>query len=261
MSNPDPVTQVAQQSEQVGGNVPPINVLSKLPKELQQEVNTFLTQKVNEAVTSVKNQFQTQLEQSKNSQVSAEELKKTVDTLLEEKKKRDAEIEAEKKRIADDEAATTKKKKEEEDAKLTLTQKVQNLEKATDETIERIFSETEKVKLDLERKLMRSDLENLALRKRQEVPETELPSYLFPQISDADTPETFVQKLTAQKELYAKMKEDILKQQNLVEGTVTPLGTGNLSKTPVKTWDDVKKIDRSSLNAIKDDVFKKWGMK
>ena len=84
MSNPDPVTQVAQQSEQVGGNVPPINVLSKLPKELQQEVNTFLTQKVNEAVTSVKNQFQTQLEQSKNSQVSAEELKKTVDTLLEE---------------------------------------------------------------------------------------------------------------------------------------------------------------------------------
>lgn len=180
---------------------------------------------------------------------------------MKKKKKRDAEIEAEKKRIADDEAATTKKKKEEEDAKLTLTQKVQNLEKATDETIERVFAETEKVKSELERKLMQSNLENLALRKRQEVPETELPTYLFPQISDADTPETFVQKVTAQKELYAKMKEDILKQQNLVEGTVTPLGSGNLSKTPIKTWDDVKKIDRSSLNAIKDDVFKKWGMK
>ena len=56
------------------------------------------------------------------------------------------------------------------------------------------------------------------------------------------------------------MKEDILKQQGLPEGNVSPIGSGHIAKTPVKEWNDVKKLDKASLNTLKDEVFKKYGI-
>lgn len=224
---------------------------------LTAEQKAYMQEQIQTAVqTTAQNltaQFQTKLQEG-----SA--LKATVEQLMAEKK---AKEEAEAKIKAEEEArvkADAEEKKKQELDKLTLTQKVEAYKNAADEVIEKVAAESAQKFAALEEQLQAEKMNNFVLKKRNEIPESELPAYLFPATSQGETPEAFEAKLNQQKELYKKMKEDILKQHSAPEGSVLPIGSGHITKTQTKSWEDVQKLGKTELNALKDEVFKKYGI-
>lgn len=257
--NQNQTTPPGQQSAPAVGNA---NQFSKLPAEYQPVVTSLIQEEVQKAMGIVKSQYQPQLDAAKSAQEEAARIKAQLDILLEEKKKKD-EAEALAKKIAEEEAAAkAKKEKEEAEAKLNLTQKVELYQKASEEAVQKVSSEAEKRINAVEAELNLTKLQNMTLRLRNEIPESDLPAVMFPQIQPGDTVESFTAKVQQQKELYSKVKEDILKQSSLPTGSPAVLGNSNLTGTPVKTWEDMRKVQtKSELAAIKEDIWKKYNLK
>lgn len=253
--SPNQATQVVQQSVPVGGNTP------KLPQEYESIVNARIQEEVQKAMGIVKTQNQQQLDAGKAAQEEARRVKEQVEQLL--KEKADKEIaEAAARKIADDEAAAkAKKEKEEAESKLNLTQKVELYQKASEEAVQKVSEEAQKRIDAVEAELNLTKLQNVTLRLRSEIPESELPAVMFPQIQQGDTIESFTAKVNLQKELYVKVKEDILKQTNLPQGSPAVLGNSNLTGAPTKSWEDMRKVTKNDMTAIKDDIWKKYQLK
>mgnify|MGYP003553689680 CR=1 FL=1 len=253
--NQNQPTQVVQQSVPVGGNIP------KLPQEYESIVNARIQEEVQKAMGIVKTQNQQQLDAGKAAQEDAKRVKEQVEALLKEKADKEA-AEAAARKIAEEEAEVKKKKeKEEAEAKLNLTQKVELYQKASEEAVAKVSEAAQKRIEAVEAELNLTKLQNATLKLRSEIPESDLPALMFPQIQPGETLETFTTKVNQQKEIYAKLKEDVLKQSSLPTGSPAVLGGSNLTGAPSKSWDDLRKVNKPELAAIKDDIWKKYNLK
>lgn len=255
--NQNQATQVVQQSAPVVGSPN----LSKLPQEFQPVVASLIQEEVQKAMGIVKTQNQQQLDAGKAAQEDARRVKEQVEALLKEKAEKEA-AEAAAQKIAEEEAEAKKKKeKEEAEAKLNLTQKVELYQKASEEAVAKVSEAAQKRIEAVEAELNLTKLQNATLKLRSEIPESDLPALMFPQIQPGETLETFTTKVNQQKEIYAKLKEDVLKQSSLPTGSPAVLGGSNLTGAPSKSWDDLRKVNKPELAAIKDDIWKKYNLK
>lgn len=259
MSDPNPNQTIppVPQSVPVGGS----QLITKLPQEFQPVVSQLVQEEIQKAMANVKTQYQPQLDAAKNTQDENKKIREQVETLLKEKQDREA-AEAAARKIAEEEAASkAKKEKEEAESKLNLTQKVELYQKASEEAVNKVSEEAQKRLDAMQAELNLTQLQNATLRLRGEIPESDLPAVMFPQIQQGDTVDSFTARVNQQKELYVKVKEDILKQSNLPQGSPAVLGNSNLTTSPTKSWDDMRKVNKTDMAAIKDDIWKKYQLK